>query len=73
MANYLTIKFYFHSENISIYTSFTKSQKTVKAITRYLLSNMPAEICEALMELNFDITSIKQIVIYPYIAFIRRF
>jgi hypothetical protein len=59
MADFLAIKFSFHSENISVYTSFPKSQKTVKTITRYLLSNTPAEICEALMELYSDITSIK--------------
>jgi hypothetical protein len=47
--------------NLSYFTFFPKSDKHIKAVTRHLPTNTPAQdISDGLMDLGFDIISVKQ-------------
>jgi hypothetical protein len=60
MADFSAIKT-FTSQKLSFFSIFSKSQKPIKAIIRHLPSITLAEkICGALVELSFDVISIKQ-------------
>jgi hypothetical protein len=61
MADFSAIKDFFTSQKLSFFTFFAKSQKPVKAVIRHLPSDTPAEeICEALVDVGFDVISVKQ-------------
>jgi hypothetical protein len=58
MADFSAIKQY--SQNLHYFTFFPKSLKPIKAVIRHLPGNTPAEeIYEGLVELGFDIVSVK--------------
>jgi hypothetical protein len=62
MADYSAIKEYLSSQNPNYFTFYPKSLKPIKAVIRHLPGNTPAEeIYEGLLELGFDIISVKQI------------
>jgi hypothetical protein len=62
MADFSAIKAYLNSQNLHYFTFFPKSLKPIKAVFRHLPGNTPAEeIYEGLVELGFDIVSVKQI------------
>jgi hypothetical protein len=61
MVDFSAIKTFFTYQKLSFFSFFPKSQKPVKAVIRHIPSVIPAEeICEALMELGFDVISVKQ-------------
>jgi hypothetical protein len=61
MAGYSAIKSFFLQTNLKFYTFFPKSLKPIKAVIRHLPTNTPAgEIYEALVDLGFDVTSVRQ-------------
>jgi hypothetical protein len=60
MADFSAIQAYLNSQNLHYFTFFPKSIKPVKAVIRHLPGNTPAEeIYEGLVELGFDIVSVK--------------
>jgi hypothetical protein len=62
MADYSAIKSFFLQNNLKFYTFFPKSLKPIKAVIRHLTANTYAgEIYEALVDLGFDVTSVRQI------------
>jgi hypothetical protein len=61
MVDYLAVKAHFDSINMSYYTFYPKSMKSITAVIRHLPLNTPAEdISEGLVDLGFDVTSVKQ-------------
>jgi hypothetical protein len=61
LADFQSVKCLFNSQRLSYYTFFPKSEKPIKAVIRHLPLNTPAEdISDGLMNLGFDIVSIKQ-------------
>jgi hypothetical protein len=61
LADFAAVKFYLESQSLSYFTFFPKSQKPIKAVIRHLLINCPAQdISEGLIDLGFDIMSVKQ-------------
>jgi hypothetical protein len=61
MADYSAIKSFFLQNNLKFYTIFPKSLKPIKAVIRHLPTNTPAgEIYEALVDLGFDVASVRQ-------------
>jgi hypothetical protein len=61
MADFAAIRSYFDSQNLHYFTFFPKSQKPIKAVIRHLPLNTPAEdISDGLVNLGFDIISVKQ-------------
>jgi hypothetical protein len=61
MADYSVIKEYLSSQNLNYFTFYPKSLKPIKAVIRHLPENTPAEeIYEGLVEIGFDIISVKQ-------------
>jgi hypothetical protein len=61
MADYSAIKEYLSSQTLNYFTFYTKSLKHIKAVIRHLPGNKPAEeIYEGLVELGFNIISVKQ-------------
>jgi hypothetical protein len=61
MADYSFIKEYLSSQSLNYFTFYLKSLKPIRAVIRHLLGNTPAEdIYEELVELGFDIISVKQ-------------
>jgi hypothetical protein len=61
MADYLAIRHYLDCQHLNYYTFFPKSDKPIKAVIRHLLADTLAEdISNALVELGFDIISVKQ-------------
>jgi hypothetical protein len=61
MADFSAIQQYLTSQNLHYFTFFPKSLKPIKAVIRHLPGNTPAaEIYEGLVELGFDIVSVKQ-------------
>jgi hypothetical protein len=61
MADFSAIKEHFNSQNLNYFIFFPKSLKPVKVVIRHLPGNTPTEeIYEGLVELGFDIISVKQ-------------
>jgi hypothetical protein len=61
MEDFSAIMKHLVSTNLSYFTYFPKSEKPIKAVIRHLPSNTPAQdICNGLMDLSFDIISVKQ-------------
>jgi hypothetical protein len=61
MADFSAIQKHLDNNNLSYFTFFPKSEKPIKAVVRHLPSNTPAQdICDGLVDLRFDIISIKQ-------------
>jgi hypothetical protein len=61
MADYSAIKEYFSSQTLNYFTFYPKSLKPIKAVIQHLPGNTLAEeIYEGLVELGFDIISVKQ-------------
>jgi hypothetical protein len=61
IADLEAAKSHFINNNLSYYSFSPKSQKPVKAVIRHLPNNTPAEdISEGLMNLGFDVVSVKQ-------------
>jgi hypothetical protein len=61
MADYSAIIHYLDCQLLNHYTFFPKSEKPIKAVLRHLLTDTPAEdISNALVELDYDIISVKQ-------------
>jgi hypothetical protein len=61
MADYSAVKEYLNFQNLNYVTFYPKSLKPIKAVIRHLPGNKPAEeIYEGLVELGFDIISVKQ-------------
>jgi hypothetical protein len=61
MANYSAIKEYINSQNLNYITFYPKSLKPMKAVIRHRPGNTPAEeIYQGLVEVGFDIISVKQ-------------
>jgi hypothetical protein len=60
-ADFSAIQHYLTSQNLHYFTFFPKSLKPIKAVIRHLPGNTPAEeIYEGLVELGFDVVSVKQ-------------
>jgi hypothetical protein len=60
MADYSAIRHYLDCQYLNYYTFFSKSVKPIKAVTGHL-SDTPAEdISNVLVELGFEIISVKQ-------------
>ncbi|XP_023721037.1 uncharacterized protein LOC111871883 [Cryptotermes secundus] len=63
MADFLAIKNFLESTNLSYFTFFPKSEKPFKAVIRHLPHNTPAEdISDILVSLGFDVISVKQMI-----------
>jgi hypothetical protein len=61
IADFSAIKEYLNFQNLNYFTFYPKSLKPIKAVIQHLPGNMPAEeIYEGLVELSFDIISVKQ-------------
>jgi hypothetical protein len=61
LADFKSVKSLFISQRLSYYTFFSKSEKPIKAAIRHLPLNTPAEdISDGLVNLGFDVVSIKQ-------------
>jgi hypothetical protein len=61
MTDFETVKSFFSTQNLSYYTFFPKSQKTIKTVLRHLPTNTLAQdISEGLVTLGFDVVSVKQ-------------
>jgi hypothetical protein len=62
MVDYQSVKAHFETSNLFYYTFYPKSQKPIKAMICHLPQNTPVEdIHNGLVELGFDIISIKQL------------
>jgi hypothetical protein len=61
MADFSAIKTYLEKNKLSYFTFFPKSEKPIKAVIRHLPHNTPAEdISDGLVNLGFDVISVKQ-------------
>jgi hypothetical protein len=61
MADFSVIRYHFESNNLPYFTFYPKSRKPIKAVVRHLPDSAPAEeISDGLMNLYFDIISVKQ-------------
>jgi hypothetical protein len=61
MADFEAVKSHISNNNLSYFSFFPKSQKPIKAVIRHLPPDTPAEdICEGLVNLGFDVLSVKQ-------------
>jgi DNA primase len=61
MEDFSAIRKYLESKNLSYFTFFQKSEKPIKAVIRHLPTNTPnQDISDGLMDLSFDIISVKQ-------------
>jgi hypothetical protein len=61
MADYSVIREYLSSQNLNYFIFYPKSMKPIKAVIRHLPGNTPAEeLYEGLVELDFEIISVKQ-------------
>jgi hypothetical protein len=62
MADFSAICFHFKSNNLPNFTFYLKSQKPIKAAIRHLPVSTPArDISDRLVNLSFDVISVKQI------------
>jgi hypothetical protein len=62
MAEFSAKKKYLTSQTLNYFTFYPKSMKSIKAAIRHLPGNTPTEeIDGGLVELGFDIISVKQI------------
>jgi hypothetical protein len=60
MAYFQSVKFHFDTNNLCYY-SFYPKKKPMKAVTRHLPNNTPAEdIPDGMISLGFDVISVKQ-------------
>jgi hypothetical protein len=60
-ADYSAFRHYLDCQLLNYYTFFPKSEKPIKAVLRHLLTDTPTEdISNALVELDYDIISVKQ-------------
>jgi hypothetical protein len=61
LADFAAVKSHLETNNLPYFTFYPKYLKPVKAVIRHLLMSTPAkDISEGLMELGFDIISVKQ-------------
>jgi hypothetical protein len=61
MADFQSCKSHFDANNLSYYSFYSKSEKSMKAVIRHLPQNTPAEaISDGLVSLGFDVISVKQ-------------
>jgi hypothetical protein len=61
-ADFTATRSHFGSHNLPYFTFYPKSQKPVKVVIRQLPVSTPAEdISEGLVDLGFDVISVKQI------------
>jgi hypothetical protein len=61
MAEFLSVKSYFDSQNLSYFSFFPKSEKLIKAVIRHLPHDTPAkDISDDLVSLGFDVVGIEQ-------------
>jgi hypothetical protein len=61
MADFLSIKSHFDTNNLSHYSFYPKSEKPMKEVIRQLPRSTPAEdISDGLVSLGFDVISVKQ-------------
>jgi hypothetical protein len=61
LADFSAVKSHLETNNLPYFTFYPKYLNPFKAVIRYLTMNTPAEdISEGLMELGFDIISVKQ-------------
>jgi hypothetical protein len=61
MTDFQSVKSHFSSQNLSYYSFFPKSEKTIKAVISHLPHNTPAEdISDGLVSIGFDVVSVKQ-------------
>jgi hypothetical protein len=62
LADFAAVKSHLETSNLPYFTFYPKYLKHIKTVIRHLPMNTPAEdISEGLMELGFDIISVKQI------------
>jgi hypothetical protein len=62
MGDYSAVKAHLESKNLHYFTVYPKFQKPIKAVIRYLPSNIPAEdISDSLVSLGCDVISVKQL------------
>jgi hypothetical protein len=60
MVDYQAVKTYFKRNSLSFFTFFPKSEKPIKAVTRHLLNTPAQDISNGLVDLGFDVISVKQ-------------
>jgi hypothetical protein len=61
MADFQSVKFHFDAHNLSYYSFYPKSEIPMKAVTRHLPHNTPAEdISDGLVSRGIDVISVKQ-------------
>jgi hypothetical protein len=61
LADFAAVKSHLEANNLPYFTFYPKYVKPFKAVIRHLPMNTPAaDILEGLMELSFDIISVKQ-------------
>jgi hypothetical protein len=61
MANFSALRKHLEKKNLSYFTFFPKSEKPINAVIRHPPTNTPAQdISDWLMDLGFDIISVKQ-------------
>jgi hypothetical protein len=61
MADYSAIRTYFDTHKLNYFTFYAKSEKPIKTVIRHLPIDTPAEdISNGLVDLGFDIISVKQ-------------
>jgi hypothetical protein len=61
LADFQSVRSFFDSQRLSYFTFCPKSDKPIEAVIRHLPLNTPAEdISDGLVELGFDVVSVKQ-------------
>jgi hypothetical protein len=61
MADFSATRTYFETHNLPYFTFSPQSEKPIKAVIRHLPLNTPAEdISEGLVDIGFDVISLKQ-------------
>jgi hypothetical protein len=63
MTDFQSVKSHFDADNLSYYTFYPKSEKSMNAVICHLPHNTPAEdISDGLVSLGFDVISVKQMI-----------
>jgi hypothetical protein len=61
LVDFAAVKSYLETHNLPYFTYYPKSLKSIKAVIRHLPTNTPAQdISDGLIDLGFDIISVKQ-------------
>jgi hypothetical protein len=62
VKEYHRVKAHFENRNLTSYKFYPKSQKPIKAVSRHMPQNLPAEdMSDGLVDLDFDVINVKQI------------